>query len=341
MKNEIKSERKNIFILLGNDGYLKKFYSEKLINMYTEKDDIFNFQPFFSDCDLQAVYDSVLQFPVMCEKKVVILTDYDFEKCKSTDFDKLCTIVSDTPESCVFILLFSALEISVKKNNRLTKLIAAAEKNNGVAAELNHRTVPELIKMLCNGAKKRNCILPDSVGRYITEIVGDDIDTLKNELDKLCAYVGNGEITKETVDSVCVKTVEASVYTLSKHIIKCNMTAALKILDELFYLKVEPFVILSTISGFYVDLYRAFTGKERGMNAEEIAKDFSYGAKSFLIKNAMQDIRNFDYNRFELSFDALRNADKTIKSFSGDGRTAMECLIVKLGYIAAKGDSID
>ena len=341
LKNEIKNTARNVYILLGDDGYLKKLYTKKLTDMYTDEDDIFNFQKFTANCELQEVYDAVLQFPVMAEKKIVILADYDFEKCSKTDFDKLCTIIADTPDSCVFILLYDVLEVVVKKNNKLAKLISAAEKNNGIAAELNHRTLPELVKMLTSGAEKRGCRFDGAAARYLVEMVGEDINTLKNELDKLCGYVSNGEITKQTIDLVCTKTVEASVYNLSKQIVDCNMTAALKTLDELFYLKVEPIVILSTISGFYVDMYRAFVAKERGMRSEEIAKEFGYFGREFVVRNAMKDSAKFDYGRFELSFDALRLADKSLKSFSGDGRTALESLVVKLGYIALKGEKVD
>ena len=341
LKTEIKNNNRSVYILFGNDGYLKKMYTSKIGDMCADEDDIFNFQKFSGECDLQEVYDAVLQFPVMRDKKFVILSDYDYEKCSKSDFERLCTIISDTPYSCIFVLLFDTIEVTVKKNTKLAKLISLAEKNNGVAAELNHRTVPDLVKMLTNGAAKRSCRFDSAAARYLVETSGEDINTLKNELEKLCFFVNKGEITKQTVDLVCVKTVEASVYTLSKQIIECNMTDAVKTLDELFYLKVEPIIILSTISNFYVDMYRTFVGKERAMTVPEIAKEFQYKNREFVIRNAVNDVKKFDFNKFALSFDALRQADKRLKSFSQDAKTVLEQLAVKLGYIALKGESLD
>ena len=65
---------------------------------------IFNYQKFSGDCDLQDVYDAVLQFPMMSDKKFVLLTDYDFESAAKSDFEKLCTILAEAPDSCVFVL---------------------------------------------------------------------------------------------------------------------------------------------------------------------------------------------------------------------------------------------
>ncbi len=341
LKQQIKSGNNNVYILLGNDGYLKQMYAKKIGNMTAPEDDIFNYQKFTGDCDLQDVYDAVLQFPMMSDKKFVILTDYDFEGCGKSDFEKLCTILTETPDSCVFVLMFDALQIEIKKNNKLTKLVTAAEKNNGVAVVLDHRTLPELVKMLTSGANKRGCRFDSTAAKYLIETVGEDINTLKNELEKLCAYVNKGEITKQTIESVCAKTVEANIYNLSKQIIECNMPKAIKLLDELFYLKVEPIIILSTISGFYVDMYRAFLGKDRGLQSTEIANDFGYKGREFVIRNAVADSKRFDNNKFNLSFEALRKADKALKSFSSNPRTILEQLAVRLSYIAVKGESLD
>lgn len=341
LKQKLKNNDSRVYILLGNDGYLKQMYAKKIGGTCADEDDIFNYQKFSGNCDLQEVYDAVLQFPMMCDKKFVILTDYDFEGCSKSDFDKLCTIIAETPDTCIFILAFDVLQISVKKNNKLTKLVTAAEKNSGLAVCLDHRTVPELIKMLSNGAQKRGCKLDSASAKYLIETVGEDINTLKNELDKLCAYSKGGEITKKTVDLVCTKTVEASVYALSKHIIECNMPQAVKILDELFFLKVEPIIVLSTISGFYVDMYRAFLGKDRGMQASEIAEEFGYKGREFVVRNAISDMKRFDFSKFNLSFDALRFADKSLKSFSSNPRIILEQLIVRLSYIAVKGECLD
>lgn len=341
LKNEIKKDRATVYILFGEDGYLKKLYMQKISRACAEEDDIFNYQKFSADCDLQEVYDAVLQFPMMSDKKCVILTDYDFEHCAKSDLDKLCTVISDTPDTCVFILWFDSLEFDHKKNNKFKSLTNAVDKANGVTAMLNHRSLPELVKMLTDGANKRGCKFESNAARYLVEMSGDDISTLKNELDKLCGFVKSGEITKQTVQKVCTKTVEASVYDLSRQIIDCNLSAALNTLDELFFLKVEPIIILSTVSAYYVDMYRVFAGKANGAAIGEIAAVFGYKNREFVLKKASADLKKFDAKKFNLSFEALRNADKFLKSFSSDPRTVLEQLAVNLSYIAAKGESLD
>jgi len=341
LKKAIKEDKTNIYILFGDDGYLKKMYKDKISRGICEPDDIFNYQNFGPDCDLQDVYDSVLQFPMMNDKKCVILNDYNFLDCDNEDYDKLCTVIKENPDSCVFVLWFDSMEFDVKKNVKFKKLVTEAEKNNGIAVMLNHRSQAELVKMLTDGAKKRGCRFDNNAARYLVETVGQDINTLVNELEKLCAYAQGGEITKQTVDLVAAKTVEASIYNLSIQIINCNMQGAMKLLDDLFFMRVDPIIILSTVSSCYVDMYRVFVGKAKGMNLSQIAERFGYKTNFFVLERAQENIRRFDFNRFSLSFEVLKNADKSLKSFSSNPRTVLEQLAVRLGYIALKGESVD
>lgn len=342
LKREIKKGDANVYVLFGEDGYLKKMYMEKISTACAEKDDIFNYQKFQLDCDLQEVYDAVLQFPMMSDKKCVILNDYDFEHCAKSDLTKLCTIICETPDTCVLILWFDAFEFEYKKNNKFKEIEKAVDSVGGVVAKLDHRKEAELVKMLTDGALKRGCKLESADARYLIEISGQDINILKNELEKLCFYVKDGAIAKQIIEKVAIKTVETNIFLLSKRIIACDMKSALTMLDELFFLRVEPMIILSTISGFYVDMYRAFLGRQKGLSVSEIAEKFGYPSnRKFAIENAVSDAEKFDFKRFALSFDALRNADKVLKSFSQDERTVLEKLVVGLGYIAVKGESID
>ena len=246
------------YILFGDDGYLKKKYAEKLTKMTADKDDIFNFCRFGADCDLQEVYDFIWQIPMMADKKCAVLCDYDFVHCSKTDFDKLLSLATDCPDTSLLKIWFDSLIIDAKKSAKFKKLVSSAEKGGGAAVELNHRRAPELVKMLTDGAAKRGCKMDPAAARYLIESAGEDINTLVNELDKLCNYVPKGEITKATVDFVCVKTPEASVYNLSKQIFARQSGEALKTLDELFFMRFEPMMILYTVSSPYIDMYRLY-----------------------------------------------------------------------------------
>lgn len=330
-----------VYILFGEDGYLKKNYSDKILKLITQPDDIFNCCKFGGDCDLQEVYNAAMQLPFMREKKYIEICDFDFEHCSKTELDRLCELISDIPDTAVLVIRFDSIEFDSKKSSKFKKIAAAAEKSGGIAAKLDHRKMPELIKMLTEGAAKRGCRMDSSAARYLVETAGDDICLLRNELEKLCSFTDTGNITKETVDKISVKTVEASVYNLSRHILDCDITASLKILDELFFMRIEPIIILYTVSSVYVDMMRVFAAKNQGLNLKDVAEKFGYKGREFVLEKAAANLRKFDSNKLNLSLCALTNADKSLKSFGADGRIVLEQLVVRLIYIIVKGESVD
>ena len=332
-----------VYILFGEDGYLKRFYSAKISKMIAEPDDIFNFSRFEPSSDLQEVYDATQQFPMCADHKYVELFDYDFEKCDKADFERLLSLISDLPDTTTLLFRFDSVDFDIKKSAKFKKLTAACEKAGGLAVNLTHRQTPELVKMLCDGAMKRGCRFEPAAARLLIETAGDDISTLQNELIKLCAFCNGGSITADTVERVSSKTVEASIYNLTKFIFAGDSTKALCCLDELLYMKIEPMAIFYTLSGAYVDMLRVFAAVQGGKGNTEILSIYaqSYKNKAFLLDNARTTLRKMDFNRLNLSFSALMKADTELKSTGTDPRFVLEQLIVRLIYIFSKGESID
>ncbi len=328
-----------VYLIYGDDSYLKNYYKDTLAKKASDGDPFFNLQKFEGDTDLQEVFDAVNQFPMMAERKSVVLSDFDFTK---GDSDRFLELISNANDTCVLILCFDTVDFDAKKGTKEKKIMAAVEKIGGKCVEVNHRSITALIKMLSDGAKKRGCSFGEIACRHLIEIAGTDLSTLKNELEKLCAYVGNGDISKDVVEQISVKSVDASVYEYIKQIIDGNISAALTQLDDMFFMRIEPMIILSVAASSYVDIYRAYTANIKGATKSDIATDFKYPKnKLFLIDRATQNLKKFNGAKLRLSLNCIAEADKSLKSFGADPRTILEQLTVKLVYILAKGETVD
>ncbi len=344
LKKDISSKNfAPVYLIYGDDSFLKNHYKDTLAKKTSDGDPFFNLQKFDGDIDLQDVFDAVNMFPMMAESKSVTLTDYDFEHCAKSDFDRLIQLISNVGETCTFIICFDTVEFDAKRGNKEKKLIDAVNKAGGNCAEINHRSITSLIKMLSDGAKKRSCKFEEIAIRHLIEISGNDLSTLKNELDKLCAFVGkDGIINSDTVDLVCVKTIDASVYEYVKQILSCKVSNAISMLDDMFFMRIEPMAILSVTASSFVDIYRAYTGNISGVKKLDIASDFKYPKnKLFLIDRATQNLKKFNAKKIKLSLNAIADTDKLIKSYGSDPQSLLEQLTVKLIYIIEKGEAVD
>ena len=330
-----------VYILFGNDSYLKKFYFDKLCDSAYGGDPFFNLLKFESNSNLQDVYDAVMQYPMMADSKCVAVTDFDIEGASKDDFDKFYALLEQDLQGTTLVIRFDAAEFDFKKSSRAKKMMAQAEKIGGKVIALNRRTLANLAKTLSDAAKKRGCTLSDANARYLVETAGDDLSTLRNEIEKLCAYVKSGEITKANIDLVSVKTSEASVYDYVKEVLSGNVSTALKMLSSMFYSRMEPMIILYTVASTYVDIYRVFSAKMAGVNKAEVAEKFSYKNKAFVLDRASAHLKTMDANKLNLSFKVLLWTDKALKSFGTDANTILEEMTVKLSCIAVKGESLD
>ncbi len=328
IKNLIRSKSFSpVYVFFGAEQYLIKNTVEKIISSVVTSNEEFNLSRFEGNASLQSIYDAVTSFPLMSPNKAVLLSDFPIDKANQSDFDKLITAIEDMPPTTVFILRFETVEIDPKKpSNRAKKLFETVEAAEGKLCHFEQKTTAELVKVLQAGAAKRNCTLEKSTAIYLIENCSSDLNMLRNELEKLCGYVGSGVIDSVAVDAICTRSVEAKIYDLSKAILRRDLKTALKITDNLFFLKTKPLVILSNLSSAYVDLYRAYCTIRTGGRIDDSAKAFGYGARAFVLKNAERSLSNLTETQIQKSLSLISECDFAIKS----SRTAPKILIEKL-----------
>ena len=336
-----KGDIKPVYILFGNDGYLIDRYQDLIISKTCGKNNEFDLQKFERDIDLQLVFDSVNQFPFAGERRCTVLLEYNFEKASEDDFNKLLSLASDSYTAATLILRFENTPFDLKRNARAQKLSAACESGGGAVCELNHRSSAELSKMLQNGAKKRGKTLDKSTADYMLENCGLDINLLAGELDKVCRYTDNENITKADIDFACTKTVEATVYNYVREIIALNTRGAMRVLNDLFYMRVEPMLILYSVSSAFVDMARVSAAGKVHIPINEVSLDFQYTNREFALKNASAYLKKFNDAKLNSCMDEILSADKALKSFSGNDRYILEQMTVKLICIIAHGDKVD
>jgi len=135
------------------------------------------------------------------------------------------------------ILIISCSKLDGKKN--ICKLIK--DKFNCVAISSDPK---DYIKKKTKGYK----LTYDTIN-YLLYTVGEDIDRLDNELDKLMLYkLDSKEITRNDIDLIVVKKVDDNIFDLIDAIIKKNKKKSLTIYNEMINYGEEVFKILISLS---------------------------------------------------------------------------------------------
>jgi DNA polymerase-3 subunit delta len=331
-----KSSFSNLYFLHGEEKYLVGYYAQKLIARAkgTSFED-FNFQRFEGGAAIDDIFSAVEALPFMAERKCVAVSDLNVESLRAQEFDKLNELLGNIPQTTVLIIYLPTLLIDYKADKKWKKFTGLVNQK-GNSIEFKKRTNVDLEKLLCSSASKQGCSLSREDAGRIIRYSGNDLQTLFNELEKLCSFIKEGEITPQIIDQLVVKNLEARVYDLSKAILAGEYDKAYGILDLLFYQNEEPVSILAVLSSAYLDMYRVRTSIQSGCGTTEPANYFDYARKEFRLTNAERDAKKFTTAMLRESLQTLLHADTALKSARGDRRITMEKLIAQLLLIAEK-----
>lgn len=341
----------NIYVIFGDDKYLVKHYTKELTQAVAGKDPCeFAFHQLPSDVQVQSVADAVGVVPFMAEYNCVLLKDYDVNALDKNGYDNLVAVLKSVPDTTVVIFSYPTTagkkekpkeddsEEGKGKRDYFKALCTAVDKMGmGCVAEINVRSATSLEHQLAKWADKMGKKLSLPLASKIIYFCGNDLETLKLELDKVCAYAADeDEITLEMIETTVVKKLEAKVYDMVDFVIYGNADKAYTSLYQLFAMKEDPRGIVRVLGYVYIDLYRARVTSESGLMINETAEFFEYKNRAWALKKAVNKASKISTNALRESLGAITDLSAKFNSVSINEEAAVEKLIADLILIARK-----
>ena len=321
-----------IYLLYGEESYLKSFYCEKIAKKAAGAMPNFNLHRFDeSNFDIDEVEAARDNMPMMSSYSCIVLRDIDPAQLDERRWKRLCAVLSDIPDGCVFVLHYDTVGYD-KKSSRWTKLIATARKF-GVAADIGRLPEGELVDWIMKLTKKKKALISRDNARMLIEACGSDMNQISCEIDKLAAFTQGNEIKSSDIAQLVPKPLDASIYDLAREVLAGRTEKALGVIDGLFYMRESPVRILAAMSGTFCDLYRAKAASRSGKRQGDIESDFDYGRNAFRVKYALRDCGVIDVGSLRACLELLLGADEKIKSSGIDKRLVLERLVVDMAGV--------
>lgn len=333
------SEFSNLYFLYGEEKYLVKHYSNLLENKIVDPDFAdFNLHVYDAKVlDFDEVFEAAEALPMMSDYVCIVIKDLQADSLNADDSAKLERLISDIPESTVIIISLPTVTVNMKTGKGKSAL--SLFERYGTVVEFGRFSLQQLTKLIEKGAKDRGCEIGYSEASYLISLVGDDMSVILNELEKICSFRKSGSISKQDMDAVIVKSVQARAFDLAKALVANNCDTAMSILDTLISMKEEPINILGAIITPYIDMYRAKVYVSGGLRAEDAAKDFNYRNKEFRLTNAARSASKYSVAQLRQFLSVLYEADTMLKSTQVDARLILEQTITKI-LLISNGEKI-
>ncbi|MDD5953301.1 MAG: DNA polymerase III subunit delta [Oscillospiraceae bacterium] len=345
LKKEIeKGTLSGAYLLYGEEKYTLLQCVEKLVQKVKAAGFAdFNLTRFdAADTTADQVADALEALPFFAEQKVVLLRDLNIDTLSPSETERYQKILGELPETSVLILYLPTISLGKRPSAKWKKFLTANSKSLKTV-EFPRKSNSELEKYLMDFAERRGCTLSRPLAKWMVQLCGNDLQTLRNEISKVCAYVGGGELSREQIKDVVTINTEAQIFALATALIGGQYEKAYQIVDGLLMQNEEPVAIVAMLSSSYLNLYRAKCMVQSGRSVMELSGPFDYKGKEFLLRNAEQDSSRFSMGVLRRSLDILLEADLALKGGAGSSRLEMkrvvlDTLIAKLLLAAQEQD---
>jgi DNA polymerase-3 subunit delta len=324
-----KGETKNSYIFCGIDEGLMQENIKYLVNKNVDKTfRELNYVQFDgSTVDIEAVINTCETIPIMSDKKVVVVYRAKFlgegeDREDNKKYDRLVKYLDSVSNSCILIVYYVFENDREKPSNKIKKLdkkstVVKFDKLKGAALEKKVKSLFE----------KRGIDIGKIELKLFCDGLENNMNIISNEVDKLCNYTLDRQITKEDVSIMLPPKSDNDIFDLVDCISQKKPEKALDILNELIFKGEKATFILFMIERQFNILFNLKLGIESGKNKDMLSKELKLNP--YICEKMIAQSKRFSSKQLINALDCCLNTEETLKSSSASGKTEMELLIIR------------
>ena len=221
---DIKSGQfKKIYLLYGDEAYLKKQYKDKLKKALVQPDDTMNFTAYEGkDTNPKEVIDLSETLPFFADRRVILIENSGFFKSSQ---EELADFIKNMPDYLIFVFV----ESEVDKRNKVYKAVSTA----GYICEMKQQSTSVLVQWIVTLLKNEGKTIDRPAVDLLLSKTGAGMDLIYAEVEKLVSYcIDRPQITAEDVEAVCTTQTTSRIFDMITAIATKKQKQAL----DLYYL---------------------------------------------------------------------------------------------------------
>ena len=226
---------KQIYLLCGEEAYLKKQYKDRFVKAMLPEGDTMNYSYFEGKgVNPKEIIDLAETMPFFSERRLIVLENTGFLKNASPE---LADYLKELPETAYLIFIEEELD----KRGKMYKAIKA----RGHIVELGRQDTGTLSKWILGAVSREGKRISEATVRLFFAKVGDDMEKIQRELEKLFCYaLERPDITAEDVEAICTEQITNQIFDMVDAVAAHQQKKALDYYYNLLALKEPPMRIL-------------------------------------------------------------------------------------------------
>lgn len=323
LAEEIKSgQLKQIYILYGEEAYLRNQYKEKLKKALLDGGDAMNLHCFQGkDVKAGEIIDLAETMPFLAQRRVIVLENSGLFARGGEELAGYLEAPSDTA-------YFVFVESTVDKRSKLYKAAAA----KGRAIEFKAQDEATLKRWIMGFLKRENKNITERDLNLFLDKTGSDMENIRGELEKLLCYCMERDvITARDIEAVCTRQVTGQIFDMVSAVAERRQQTAMELYYDLLSLKEPPMRILFLIARQFNLLLQVKELKNKGLDANTIGE--KTGLAGFIARKYIAQAAKFKETDLRQALADCVEAEEAVKTGRMNDIMSVELLIVK--YSAA------
>jgi DNA polymerase III subunit delta len=333
LKEELKNKKvRNLYLFYGPEEYLKQYYINTIEDMILKADfKSLNKIIFEGKSDSKKIIDISETVPMFSDKKLIIIKNSNLlkPKKKAQDDDgkgkpindEFLSFLQNIPEyACVLFY-----ETEIDKRMKAIDII----KKNGLIIEFPFQKPAELIKWVLKAFKSHKKEIDVLTASRLIETSEQGMNEILNEINKVVMFTGSrAKIQNDDIDNVCIKSIKSRIFDLTDAIAEKNITAALKLLNDMVILKEPIPKILFMITRQLRHVLEMKLLNAKGLSGNEAATRIK--VSPYAASKLQKQTKYFNIEVLKNAIEESLDLDLAIKTGKLNDRIALELLISKL-----------
>lgn len=319
LMEEIKSgQLKQVYVLYGEESYLRSQYRDKLKDALLGDGDAMNLHCFEGkNIRSGEVIDLAETMPFFAQRRVIILENSELFAHGGEELAEYLRAPSDTA-------FFVFVEPSVDKRSKLYKAATA----KGRAIEFKTQDEAVLKRWALGFLKKENKKITEKDLNLFLEKTGSDMQNIRGELEKLLCYCMDKDvITAQDIDAICARQVNNQIFDMINAVAERRQKAAMDLYYDLLTLKEPPMRILFLIARQFNLLLQVKELKNKGYDANTIGG--RVGLAGFIARKYVAQAAKFGERDLKKALADCVETEEAVKTGRLNDVMSVELLIVK------------
>lgn len=319
---DIKSgQLKNVYLLYGEEAYLRRQYRDNLKRALVPEDDTMNCSIYSGkDFNVNEMMDMAGTMPFFAERRVIVVENSGLFKAAVND--RLLELLKNMPDTTYLIFV----EEEIDRRGKLYKAVTA----NGYAALCEVQDEATLKKWIMGLLKKENKMITADALNLLLDKTGANMENIRREVEKLVCYKYFDEgITAQDVEEICTVQIQNRIFEMVDAVAAKNQKSALALYYDLLALKEAPMKILSLIARQFHMLLQVKEMRQKGYPENEIAQQTGLNAY-FLKKKYIPQAAQFQLQKIEAALRECVEAEERVKTGKMPDILSVELIIVGL-----------